>query len=321
MISTNNRYVPRWWRLLVRATVVATIALSASAVIAGGAATAATPVVAVSTVSAVVPAAAIDSCATVAYKAGFSYTANVSTSQGDVRQIVVAVAVAMAESSCNPNAVFTNPGGCRDRGLWQIDDCAHPSVNDTCAFQVQCNADAAWTISDHGTDWGPWSTFSNGAWVSHLTAARAAVSGFTVTLENQANGTCLDASKASAGNGGNVQQWTCVGSDPYQQWTVSAVDGDNPTLRNVGAGTCLDASKANTGDGGVIQQWTCSSGDTNQRWWVMGSGDLHTDGDADASLKSSGEATCLDASNANAGNGGVIQQWGCAAGDSDQDWN
>ena len=268
-----------------------------------------------------ISAAASATCAKVAYKAGFSYTRELGTAAGSVREVVIAVAVAMAESSCNPNAVFTNPGGCRDRGLWQIDDCAHPDVSDACAFQIQCNAAGAWRISNHGGTWTPWTTFDNGAWENFVPAARDAVSGFTVMLKGQGPGTCLDASKADAGNGGRIQQWTCSSADPYQQWTVSAVNGDNPTLRNVGAATCLDASKADSGNGGRIQQWTCSSGDAFQRWHVNGSGKLNTNGNAVAGLESTGAGTCLDASKADAGNGGRIQQWTCSSGDTFQQWN
>src|SRR5215475_4845035 len=74
----------------------------------------------------VINATAISICAKVADKAGFSFAHMVNTPHGPVRKIVVAVAVAMAESSCNPNALNVNSNGCRDRGLWQIDDCAHP---------------------------------------------------------------------------------------------------------------------------------------------------------------------------------------------------
>jgi hypothetical protein len=69
--------------------------------------------------------AAATLCAKVAAKAGFSYTANVSTAVGNVRQIVVAVAVAMAESSRNPSATGQNSGSI-DRGLWQINNFYHP---------------------------------------------------------------------------------------------------------------------------------------------------------------------------------------------------
>jgi hypothetical protein len=246
----------------------------------------------------------------------------VNTSQGPVRQIVLAVAVAMAESSCNPNAVYTNPGGCRDRGLWQIDDCYHPDVNDACAFQVQCNAAGAWKISSKGGNWSPWSTYQNGAWVNYLGAARSAVTGFTFMLKNRGAGTCLDARSSDVRNGGAVTQWACNSADNYQQWRVIAANGDNPVLQNVGAGTCLDANGSDAGNGGAIIQWACdSTGDAHQRWWVRGSGQLNTNGNANAGLTNSGTGTCLDARSSDVGNGGAIIQWACNGNDQYQWWN
>lgn len=117
-----------------------------------------------------VAAVGIDLCAQVGYAAGF---------RGN--PLVTAVAVAMAESSCNPSAVGTNgptagcPNGSRDRGLWQINHCYHPDVSDTCAFDAQCNANAAYRISSGGSNWQPWSTYNNGAYRNYLSAAQAAV--------------------------------------------------------------------------------------------------------------------------------------------------
>jgi hypothetical protein len=272
--------------------------------------------------AAAIPAAAVTVCAKVAWKTGFSYTSTINTSAGAVRQVVLAVAVAMAESSCNPGAVYTNPGGCRDRGLWQIDDCYHRDVNDACAFQIQCNANAAWNISNRGTNWAPWSTYTSGVWKQYLPSARAAVTGFTIMLADQGLGTCLDASKSDVGNGGTIQQWKCVSTDPYQQWTVTASNGGNPLLRNVGAGTCLDAASSEVRNGGRIQQWTCNTAtDTYQRWSIRGSGKLNTNGNAAAGLQNVGAQLCLDSSASVTGNGGRIQQWTCAAGDANQQWN
>ncbi|WP_198348118.1 transglycosylase SLT domain-containing protein [Plantactinospora sp. KBS50] len=115
-------------------------------------------------------ATGIDLCAQVAYAAGF---------RGN--PLVTAVAVAMAESSCNPSAVGSNgptsgcPYGSLDRGLWQINNCYHPTVTDTCAYDAQCNANAAYSISSGGSNWQPWSTYNNGAYASYLSAAQAAV--------------------------------------------------------------------------------------------------------------------------------------------------
>ncbi len=267
-------------------------------------------------------AAAIDTCLKVAAKAGFSYTGTVNTSHGPVRQIVVAVAVAMAESSCNPNAVYTNSNGCRDRGLWQIDDCAHPDVSNACAFQAQCNADGAWRISNHGSNWTAWSTYNHGDWATYLDTARGAVSGFTVMLTNPGTGTCLDADASDVRNGGKIFQWTCSAGDSHQQWRVMAVNGYNPVLQNVGTGTCLDADASDVRNGGKIFQWACSTtGDAYQRWWFRGSGQLNTNGDANAGLVNAGAGTCLDADATDVRNGGKIFQWACNGSDHYQWWN
>ncbi|MEU7955963.1 transglycosylase SLT domain-containing protein [Micromonospora humida] len=117
-----------------------------------------------------VNAVGIDLCAQVAYAAGFRNN-----------PLVTAVAVAMAESSCNPSAVGSNgptagcPNGSLDRGLWQINNCYHPTVNDSCAYNSQCNANAAYSISSGGSNWQPWSTYNNGAYTAYLSAAQAAV--------------------------------------------------------------------------------------------------------------------------------------------------
>jgi hypothetical protein len=95
-------------------------------------------------------------------------------------RLVVAGAIAMAESSGSPTAVGRNgptrgcPNGSRDRGLWQINDCYHPSVSDACAFDSACNAQAMVSISNHGSNFQPWATFTGGAYRAHLGAAQGA---------------------------------------------------------------------------------------------------------------------------------------------------
>jgi hypothetical protein len=105
----------------------------------------------------------IDLCVTVGRAAGFT---------GD--NFVKAVAVAMAESGCNPLARGVNSGSI-DRGLWQINDFYHSEVTDACAYDAQCNANAAYRISDHGSDWTPWSTYNSGAYLQYLKAASTAI--------------------------------------------------------------------------------------------------------------------------------------------------
>jgi hypothetical protein len=120
--------------------------------------------------------AAADLCASVASRAGFS---------GD--RLVTAVAVGMGESSCRPDAQNSNgptkgcPNGSVDRGLWQINSCWHPSVSKSCAYDAQCNANAAYRISAKGTNFKPWAAYTNGSYRKHLKAARAAVGRLTQT--------------------------------------------------------------------------------------------------------------------------------------------
>ncbi|MGW1518028.1 hypothetical protein [Streptomyces sp. NPDC002287] len=112
-------------------------------------------------------AAPSDLCAQVGYTAGF---------RGD--GLVTAIAVALAESSCNPGASNTTgntPNTSTDRGLWQINDHWHNEVSDACAYDAQCNANEAFRISSHGTDWRQWSTYNAGAHLRHMEEAQAAV--------------------------------------------------------------------------------------------------------------------------------------------------
>src|SRR5688500_1335097 len=69
----------------------------------------------------------IDICVSSGRAAGF-----------DGENLVVAVAVAMAESRCDPSARGVNTNGSIDRGLWQINS-IHTDVSDACAFDAMCN--------------------------------------------------------------------------------------------------------------------------------------------------------------------------------------
>jgi hypothetical protein len=149
----------------VRSAVVVALALLALAVPA--------PAMAAADASA---SAAADLCATVGSRAGFG---------GD--RLVTAVAVGMAESSCRPDAQNANgptrgcPNGSVDRGLWQINSCYHPSVSRGCAYDAQCNANAAYRISGQGANFRPWAAYTNGSYKKFLAEARAAVGRLTRT--------------------------------------------------------------------------------------------------------------------------------------------
>lgn len=79
----------------------------------------------------------------------------------------LAAAIAFAESGGVPNAISRS-----DRefsvGLWQINTLVHPyswwDMQDP-----RKNAAAAFQISKRGTDWRPWTTFTNGAYELFMT--------------------------------------------------------------------------------------------------------------------------------------------------------
>lgn len=103
-------------------------------------------------------------------------------------QLATCVAIANAESQFNTDARSTNPPrpghcphGSTDRGLWQINDCWHPEVSDTCAFDANCNAEAMFRISGGGRNWSQWTTYGNGRgpYRMYLPAAEMAVANAT----------------------------------------------------------------------------------------------------------------------------------------------
>ena len=89
--------------------------------------------------------------------------------------LVMAIAVALAESGGDPGAVDHDANGTVDRGLWQINS-VHTEVSASCNFDPTCAAAAAFAISDSGRDWSAWVTFRRGEEIAYLPAAAAWVS-------------------------------------------------------------------------------------------------------------------------------------------------
>ncbi|HET6503542.1 MAG TPA: transglycosylase SLT domain-containing protein [Amycolatopsis sp.] len=106
-----------------------------------------------------------------AYKAGF---------RGDA--LTTATAVALAESSGNPDA-HNDTGKDNSYGLWQINmfgdngpdrrEKFDLGSNDD-LFKPDENARAAYALADHGKNFVPWTTYTDGAYKKHLDAARKA---------------------------------------------------------------------------------------------------------------------------------------------------
>ena len=106
--------------------------------------------------------------ALVAQKAGFTG-----------HDLVIAVAVALAESGGNANAKGDVAIG-GSFGLWQIYCVAHPYLippwdpNSVAWYDPYQNAQWAYRVSG-GSNWKPWSTFIHGTYLSHMAEAQAGV--------------------------------------------------------------------------------------------------------------------------------------------------
>lgn len=94
--------------------------------------------------------------------------------------LVTSVAISLAESWCTANAQHYNgplpgcPNGSIDRGAWQINNCYQSWVSDACAYELYCNARAAFSIYGW-SGWGAWTTYTNGAYRNYLSEAQAGV--------------------------------------------------------------------------------------------------------------------------------------------------
>lgn len=84
-----------------------------------------------------------------------------------------AVAIALAESSGNPNALgdtAITPGG--SVGLWQVNLKYHPEFTADQLRDPQQNANAAFQIYQAaGNQFTPWSTFKTGAYLAYMPAS------------------------------------------------------------------------------------------------------------------------------------------------------
>ena len=273
-------------------------------------------------------------CAMAAYKAGFPMNGFTDTERGYYRTIVVAVAIGMAESGCDP-AALNGSGSCASRGVWQIEQCWWPRVTETCLGNAQCNGDAAWNyVYRSGDTFCWWQTYDpscgsgyNGAWVNYISAAQAAVGGLQVTLGDAGTGMCLAADASDAVSGGIIWQYRCDPANIYEQWYVQQGSAAlNPILRNAGTGMCLDAKAGQAGNRGRIMQWQCNAtSDPHQQWGVNGNANVTDNDVAMLNLQdsTSGNGTCLAADASQAQDHGGIWQWSCGGYNSNGylDWN
>jgi Lysozyme like domain/Ricin-type beta-trefoil lectin domain len=212
---------------------------------------------------------AAQTCATYAAVAGWANNGNYGGN------LVTATAVCVAESGGNASIYYCDgngkvgtyppvhcPGGSYDRGLWQLNSKAQTQVNDACAFQPTCNANAAYAISARGATFSPWAVYDDTGYTRYLGAAQTAVTGLDGgALVSAAFGVC--ATRSSQAAGAAVVVGACGRSLAAQQWTIGG-----GTLRS---GTfCLTAA-ANTQP--MVTATACT-GDASQAWTAQGPGQL-----------------------------------------------
>jgi Ricin-type beta-trefoil lectin domain/Lysozyme like domain len=255
--------------------------------------------------SAAALAAAADRCAAWASESGFAANGYLAGS------LTTAVAVALAESGCNPAACYDDTTGATcaahvplshsvDRGAWQINGRNPGRAAVRCAFSGPCSARAAYSsFSLDGTYFSQWSAYIFDIYARFLPAAQVAVNALAGgTVTSGLTGWCLgypsDTADAAVvpekcGSGASDEQWTVIGS----------------TLRTSG-GLCLAA--ASRGKSGPVALRACD-GSAPQRWLPH----------ADAELYNPAARRCLSNPEATARPGAVIGDLACH-GRPDQAW-
>ena len=234
------------------------------------------------------------------------------TNNSSHSDLVTASAICMAESGGQPTVYYCNPtrkdgyyppvtcSGVYDRGLWQIDNQAWASITNTCAFTARCNADGAYAISQNGTSFSPWATYTSGTYSSYLGVAQTAITALRGgTVPSGVAGVCLSRAAyaqdaavitSTCGSGAGRQQWhigrhavrdgkyclavaspsataaahlrRCNGS-PYQQWTALG----NGLLRNTLAGRCLRDPDSTVTPGTQVNVGSCVAA-ASRVWWL-----------------------------------------------------
>lgn len=243
-------------------------------------------------------------CAAWAANAGFADNGYLAGS------LTTAVAVALAESGCDPSACFDNtteenctpPGPAADsvdRGAWQLNSKVPGATSNKCAFNGPCSATAAYlNESQDGTFFAAWVRYQTDYYASFLPAAQAAVNALrSGTVTSGLIGSCLGYPRDQVS--AKVILENCGSAAADQIWRVSGA-----TLRT-GRGLCLTAGSRHPA---TVLLGRCGRS-TLQHWLA------HTD----ASLYNPGGRRCLTDPNGAVKPGAVISLTGCT-GARDQTW-
>jgi len=226
--------------------------------------------------------------------------------------LVTASAVCVAESGGRSAVYYCNPTGqdgnyppvhcpgIYDRGLWQLDSAGQSGTSDACAFNAQCNANVAYTISGRGTNFAPWAVYTSGNYTGYVSAAQEAVAALrSGTVASAVLGACLARGQyamnapvviGSCGTSARQQQWSALGGTirgghlcvavasraayanvrlrwcdglTWQMWTPSGTG----ELRNVLSGECLADPGGSLVPGTGVTVAPCVA-DPTRVWWL-----------------------------------------------------
>ncbi|MGH3881056.1 MAG: transglycosylase SLT domain-containing protein [Actinophytocola sp.] len=145
------------------------------------------------------------------------------------QDLTTSVAIALAESSGDPKA-HNDVSPDNSYGLWQINmlGALGPERRDQFdldsnreLFDPKTNAEAAFEISGRGDSFQPWSTFTNGAYKSHLDEARRGVEAMRDNGKDDDKGGRND-SKGGGGKGGGDRDGFVVDPDALSGYVRSA---------------------------------------------------------------------------------------------------
>jgi hypothetical protein len=242
--------------------------------------------------------AAAGRCASWASAAGF---ANNGYQNGS---LTTAIAVALAESGCNPAACFNDTTGreCTqastrgshdsiDRGVWQINSHAWKNVGNSCAFRGRCNAKVAYQqVSAFGSYFAPWTTYLTDHFAGFLWAAQQAVNSLRRgTITSALIGSC--AAYPAQSQGASARLANCGSAAKDQQWQVTG------GILRTGENLCLGATSARPGPV-TVQRCT---GNRLQRWQHRGG----------ALLRNVGAGLCLTDPGSSVKPGRVLTDGSC----------
>jgi hypothetical protein len=150
----------------------------------------------------------------------------------------LATIVSIAEAESGLDTAIRGRTDNRDRGILQINSYWHPEVSDACAFNGACAFQQAYRISNNGTNFSQWNTFTNGAYNQFLNGASPLSS-----QPNNSNNPCAGKTGTDLAN--------CI-ANAYGGQGINTVNNNNSgqqimqNIQNSGLGQIISAFNAIT---------------------------------------------------------------------------